>query len=366
MAGVQVARSGLSPRGRGKPLRPQCHPRRLRSIPAWAGETAPRTALAPLMSVYPRVGGGNWSWPTASRINRGLSPRGRGKLWGVASMCSLFRSIPAWAGETAWTCGHLCFVKVYPRVGGGNWRSSALIVSHRGLSPRGRGKPIAHVKRLNMSRSIPAWAGETTTTDTYAGLYPVYPRVGGGNVLETPVSVPPVGLSPRGRGKLPGWQTPHGTLRSIPAWAGETWALKFTNLTVTVYPRVGVGNKSAPVRSASVKGLSPRGRGKRGTGEVGYCTAGSIPAWAGETEPGMGHVGIGTVYPRVGGGNRSMTRPRSSPTGLSPRGRGKLAGSNQVAFGNWSIPAWAGETPADEAAQGPWTVYPRVGGGNSG
>ena len=50
-------------------------------------------------------------------------------------------------------------------------------------------------------------------------------------------------------------------------------------------------------------GLSPRGRGKLPSLGIGVRRGGSIPAWAGETKLGGFTSGKVKVYPRVGGGN---------------------------------------------------------------
>ena len=91
---------GLSPRGRGKPCPSRCIRRIHRSIPAWAGETAPVICISSCASVYPRVGGGNVAEYKARRDAYGLSPRGRGKRRWSDSARAGWRSIPAWAGET--------------------------------------------------------------------------------------------------------------------------------------------------------------------------------------------------------------------------------------------------------------------------
>ena len=52
------------------------------------------------------------------------------------------RSIPAWAGETAIADEYGIGLGVYPRVGGGNWRESQTVRHAPGLSPRGRGKRV--------------------------------------------------------------------------------------------------------------------------------------------------------------------------------------------------------------------------------
>ena len=213
---------GLSPRGRGKPqLLAPARPC-LRSIPAWAGETRARWVRSPCLAVYPRVGGGN---PMASAFAlhcKGLSPRGRGKLYAGLSILASRGSIPAWAGETPALGLAFLAAAVYPRVGGGNSSVKSATPRISGLSPRGRGKRRRCWPQQVGIWSIPAWAGETNTLNAAGNNQPVYPRVGGGN--PTMLTEPPamMGLSPRGRGKRCGAPGRPGPQRSIPAWAGET------------------------------------------------------------------------------------------------------------------------------------------------
>ena len=96
-----LAPLGLSPHGRGKP---QEHRRlRLieRSIPARAGETGPAAFPARALAVYPRTGGGNLTNMDGRPTAEGLSPHGRGKLVEDYGYNRRIRSIPARAGETA-------------------------------------------------------------------------------------------------------------------------------------------------------------------------------------------------------------------------------------------------------------------------
>ena len=132
---------------------------------------------------------------------------------------------------------------VYPRVGGGNWLTERLREDYYGLSPRGRGKPAQASVNAGRSRSIPAWAGETTTAMETTTAIKVYPRVGGGNGLRRQYATAVDGLSPRGRGKRPPAECGSRPPRSIPAWAGET-AIPYDSLWANpVYPRVGGGNR---------------------------------------------------------------------------------------------------------------------------
>ena len=242
--------SGLSPRGRGKRRRYAPTTGSGGSIPAWAGETNTGHQCQQPFPVYPRVGGGNPGQPAMLALDLGLSPRGRGKLCAAGRGRKWIRSIPAWAGETAAFAADFTDGEVYPRVGGGNifirYRDDAVL----GLSPRGRGKQRGCATGEILPRSIPAWAGETPASIAAIRCIEVYPRVGGGNAALCPLPTVGQGLSPRGRGKPAESKNPPEKPRSIPAWAGETICPSPDPLSPRVYPRVGGGNALDPGRSA--------------------------------------------------------------------------------------------------------------------
>ena len=290
------------------------------------------------------MGGGNSSSFKLELAANGLSPRGRGKQWLPSRRPSGQRSIPAWAGETMTLAETRTYIKVYPRVGGGNLPRNTGLLETFGLSPRGRGKRPAGSRERGIRRSIPAWAGETSCLAPCGGPTPVYPRVGGGNLREFEQVDGEDGLSPRGRGKRGNSHSTTAYHRSIPAWAGETTSPSSRFCPRTVYPRVGGGNATLVQAVPVVWGLSPRGRGKRVSLFSQFTQHGSIPAWAGETHrPAWRRPGgwvypawagetpapplppqRGPVYPRVGGGNIPSVSRGRCPGGLSPRGRGKL------------------------------------------
>ena len=314
---------GLSPRGRGKPRQRRRRPEPQRSIPAWAGETLPAGSPAAPLRVYPRVGGGNLREPGYPGAHRGLSPRGRGKLYPLTESPPSRRSIPAWAGETdALELLHR-FVQVYPRVGGGNMLQWVNLRDECGLSPRGRGKRLAGDDGLVQAGSIPAWAGETSMSLEDWIFAKVYPRVGGGNLGRVRAGNAYGGLSPRGRGKPSSDYHLTENSRSIPAWAGETVALQELACGAPVYPRVGGGNLDRSDPGHGHGGLSPRGRGKPAALFLPAPCSGSIPAWAGETPMPWPASPPSAVYPRVGGGNVVTPGSDGTAKGLSPRGRGK-------------------------------------------
>ena len=173
-----------------------------------------------------------------------------------------------------------------------------------------------------------------------------------------------LGLSPRGRGKPPTAAAEQSAMRSIPAWAGETASTSAAPTGLTVYPRVGGGNRASMPAAVKASGLSPRGRGKRRVEDRRRQRRGSIPAWAGETLLLCGFIFYPEVYPRVGGGNSSAKPPGQCLGGLSPRGRGKQPAGITGRPDGGSIPAWAGETAGRDNRPAGWGVYPRVGGGN--
>ena len=76
-----------------------------------------------------------------------------------------------------------------------------------------------------MVGSIPAWAGEPYSGVSRIGLHGVYPRVGGGTGDKTVIKEAIEGLSPRGRGNPRGQADSRRCSGSIPAWAGEPFAV---------------------------------------------------------------------------------------------------------------------------------------------
>ena len=69
----------------------------------------------------------------------------------------------------------------------------------------------------------------------------VYPRVGGGALIQLVDGVLGQGLSPRGRGSRPDASFVESLSRSIPAWAGEPMFCTWVMSGGEVYPRVGGG-----------------------------------------------------------------------------------------------------------------------------
>ena len=192
---------------------------------------------------------------------------------------------------------------VHPRVCGGNPGKAASIAYVAGPSPRVRGKPLRDSTILLDLGSIPACAGETAMDPSILRMNQVHPRVCGGNI-EPPVARPwPAGPSPRVRGKRDPLAEVDDKKRSIPACAGETSTSAYATSEKTVHPRVCGGNFGAPRRRSPAPGPSPRVRGKRAAVLIEVEDIGSIPACAGETRRMTPGSVCSAVHPRVCGGN---------------------------------------------------------------
>ncbi len=274
-------------------------------------------------------------------------------------------SIPAWAGKpSGWYSGTRA-LRVYPRVGGETEELLRLKHITGGLSPRGRGNLRFLQRSDTRLGSIPAWAGKPTAGCSCPSAAWVYPRVGGETTGYDPAPVGASGLSPRGRGNHHGQRHEHAQERSIPAWAGKPRMTRGASQYGTVYPRVGGETypDRAPLRTWA--GLSPRGRGNLAGDGGDRLPGGSIPAWAGKPCRFLDRRWWSGVYPRVGGETGTRRWHLHPSSGLSPRGRGNPDGRVRRVGTGRSIPAWAGKPRRNRA---PWThrgVYPRVGGETS-
>ena len=162
--GNDMSSKGLSPRVRGNRPHLRWSLRRPRSIPACAGEPSKEPPPSPPWAVYPRVCGGT-TFPSRTALpTEGLSPRVRGNLNRGPAGPSAPGSIPACAGEPSPDPRSSGCSRVYPRVCGGTSLTTPVRVRQRGLSPRVRGNLKLFHRRTLAGRSIPACAGEPAFT----------------------------------------------------------------------------------------------------------------------------------------------------------------------------------------------------------
>ena len=213
---------GPSPRVRGK-LKPA--DRRIESrgsIPARAGETRRSSRPGSCRRVHPRACGGNRILNLNQFADGGPSPRVRGKQDVGRPAVRRIRSIPARAGETCVGCHNTGERRVHPRACGGNGSRAVSAALESGPSPRVRGKQrLLDLPEVGAG-SIPARAGETGEHQDWSIWKPVHPRACGGNGGGLYSSTWSRGPSPRVRGKRLDPRLPRRRQGSIPARAGET------------------------------------------------------------------------------------------------------------------------------------------------
>ena len=213
------------------------------SIPAYAGEPAECARPRAPSKVYPRVCGGTVAAKQQPCGCAGLSPRMRGNLIGRRRRGRRVRSIPAYAGEPEGGVHSVAVGGVYPRVCGGTAKIAVHGSGQPGLSPRMRGNLDDEQPADIGIGSIPAYAGEPRLRARAVHRCGVYPRVCGGTGQRRRRSAPPGGLSPRMRGnpRLDCGCRRHQ--RSIPAYAGEPRARGIRGIRSAVYPRVCGGTR---------------------------------------------------------------------------------------------------------------------------
>ena len=253
-----------------------------RSIPAYAGEPPFVLACVVDVEVYPRVCGGTRPFRQVAAAAEGLSPRMRGNRGKARLPPAAPGSIPAYAGEPAPRCTPRTGTTVYPRVCGGT--RPVYIAGHKqqGLSPRMRGNPGTDSTLPNTAGSIPAYAGEPPVRRDFAVQREVYPRVCGGTAGGWEVRWDGGGLSPRMRGNRRRKIAQYIYERSIPAYAGEPGGPSGAGHAAGVYPRVCGGTGHSSSLPLAIRGLSPRMRGNPSIPNPKDQFFGSIPAYAGE------------------------------------------------------------------------------------
>ena len=176
-----LPRLGLSPHMRGNPGGVGSGESWLGSIPAHAGEPSLAHADLRRAEVYPRTCGGTDTDPPQDLPVLGLSPHMRGNRNQHGSNARKLRSIPAHAGEPVCVASFFRLApEVYPRTCGGTDQVDWEYATAYGLSPHMRGNQGIRFVGIDADRSIPAHAGEPTDRKPSLLFPGVYPRTCGG------------------------------------------------------------------------------------------------------------------------------------------------------------------------------------------
>ena len=167
-------------------------------------------------------------------------------------------------------------------------------------------------------------------------------------------------VHPRLRGELfAGEQDSFSNFGSSPLTRGTLFTVTGTFLCGRFIPAYA-GN-SLPVNPTSTEGpVHPRLRGELMVYGTAQDAAGFIPAYAGNSKSRPGRTHSITVHPRLRG--ELFVNPFESDgnNGSSPLTRGTQRRSSRGPYRRWFIPAYAGNSWIQCAAQRCSTVHPRL------
>ena len=275
------------------------------------------------------------------------------------------RFIPAYAGNTSLCSDARRRNPVHPRVCGEHYNHDLVAHGEIGSSPRMRGTHQQRKLEATMQRFIPAYAGNTRGDHPRLGTSPVHPRVCGEHLTLPPVVRHPLGSSPRMRGTRSCIRLSPDMSRFIPAYAGNTSGIVGGGACVTVHPRVCGEHFCLRECKTSSDGSSPRMRGTLGSRIRQPEGFRFIPAYAGNTSSGGATCRSAPVHPSVCGEHPRASFSRLLDLGSSPRMRGTPARIRKQAPAGRFIPAYAGNTRSPDPFCARPAVHPRVCGEHS-
>ena len=275
-----------------------------------------------LIGTYPRSRGENLQFLHHACAMSGSSPLTLGKLEGVHADLPDVRLIPAHAGRTEDTVGHLVTARAHPHSRGENRASGPSSQGISGSSPLTRGKRDGLVRGWRPVGLIPTHAGKTDHPQRSEATQRAHPHSRGENRPQPKQCHRPLGSSPLTRGK-PGPRralTDHEGL--IPTHAGKTCPRLPRACGRGAHPH-SRGENGCPARAAALQmGSSPLTRGKRRRRQFLGRASGIIPTHAGKTPTGRARPRRCRAHPRHAGKTHETPAKKGS-SGAHPHSRGE-------------------------------------------
>ena len=185
-----------------------------------------------------------------------------------------------------------------------------------------RGTLVAQFLRADQIGIIPAYAGNTYKHVRGWKFRRDHPRVCGEHVVGERKGSVQTGSSPRMRGTPFPTSKPCVTMGIIPAYAGNTSMPSETPPAHRDHPRVCGEHRHIESFARELPGSSPRMRGTRLCACPDGLPAGIIPAYAGNTNANQVANHYRRDHPRVCGEHFYLDNPSDIVTGSSPRMRG--------------------------------------------
>ena len=213
--------AGPSPLTRGSRRRAQGPSAPWGSIPAHAGQPAALIAGGAGRRVHPRSRGAAHGDEHLHGRRQGPSPLTRGSHTSIRHADRPMGSIPAHAGQPR-RCGwRRVLPRVHPRSRGAATLSDLSTMLDAGPSPLTRGSLQRRPQRQLLFGSIPAHAGQPAVAEPEARRRGVHPRSRGAAKLRRSAKSAWLGPSPLTRGSHVRGRDRSGESGSIPAHAGQ-------------------------------------------------------------------------------------------------------------------------------------------------
>ena len=214
---VTVATAGSSPLARGARPDELLLGRGEGLIPARAGSTPARLRKQLVTRAHPRSRGEHTGRHFKRLVEVGSSPLARGALQRMVTLRCRAGLIPARAGSTS--------------------TATATLLGDVGSSPLARGARTRQARPTATPGLIPARAGSTARTTTTCPSWTAHPRSRGEHIASTSGLEPDAGSSPLARGALGEVEGDPRLVRLIPARAGSTMILAFSQVRASAHPR---------------------------------------------------------------------------------------------------------------------------------
>ena len=293
---------------------------------------------------HPRVCGEQIEPTQKAKLTKGSSPRVRGTALTASTKSTFAGIIPACAGNRE---GERCLRKQkrdHPRVCGEQLKNHALSVSARGSSPRVRGTAHTVLTKTSIFRIIPACAGNRAHRLLCPCRPRDHPRVCG---EQTPPGLHcqlPLGSSPRVRGTALMTRLFFPRVGIIPACAGNRPCMAPSACRYRDHPRVCGEQSTYNNNHFLIIGSSPRVRGTDLSCLLTRQAVGIIPACAGNSRKLCSSCGLLRDHPRVCGEQCDVFHTFPFRLGSSPRVRGTAFSTSSKRAPTGIIPACAGNS----------------------
>ena len=151
-----------------------------------------------------------------------------------------------------------------------------------------------------------------------------------------------------------------GSLRFIPAYAGNTADSSSINPFNPVHPRIRGEHIHQGAFGRRSAGSSPHTRGTPGATLVYSAQSRFIPAYAGNTSRTPARPDTPTVHPRIRGEHFIDQKPVVFVAGSSPHTRGTQDRRLRAVSVERFIPAYAGNTSTHDLCDNLQPVHPRI------